>query len=145
MKERGEQITYTLDVPLIAYTGDTSMGETLLQPGVMDAKILITECTFFEPDHRKRASVGEHMHVNDILDVLGQLKNELVLLTHLSRRTHIKAAKGIFREAIARLKAAGTGAPQVEFFMDYAQRLQVKPGRAAPLVVAEPPLGPNSD
>ena len=42
----------------MAYTGDTSMGETLLQPGVMDAKVLITECTFFEPDHRKRAQAG---------------------------------------------------------------------------------------
>jgi ribonuclease Z len=133
MKERGEKITYTLDVPLVAYTGDTSMGETLMQQGVMDAKVLITECTFFEADHRKRADHGKHMHVRDLLEVLPNLKNELVLLSHVSRRTHLKAAKRIFNEALEKL----TNPPKVEFLMDFAQRLQVKPGRAAPFTIEE--------
>jgi hypothetical protein len=30
-----------------------------------------------------------------------------------------------------------TNAPKVEFLMDYAQRLQVKPGRAAPFMIVE--------
>jgi ribonuclease Z len=108
MKERGEQITYRLDVPLVAYTGDTSMGETLLQPGVVDAKVLITECTFFERDHRKRAQVGQHLHIADLLDILPQSKNELVLVSHVSRRTHLKYAKGVFRTCFWRSSAAGT-------------------------------------
>ncbi len=134
MKENGEKITYTLDVPLAAYTGDTSMSETLLQQGVMDAKVLITECTFFEADHTKRARQGQHMHVNDFLEALPGLKNELVLLTHVSRRTHLKLAKRIFGERMAGVE----GGPKVEFLMDYAQRLWVKPGRAAPFAVEEP-------
>lgn|GEM_PF-117594 len=140
MKERGEKITYTLDVPLVAYTGDTSMGETLLQPGVMDAKILLTECTFFEPEHRKRATHGQHMHVRDFLEVLPELKNELVLLTHVSRRTRLKAAKWILETS----QVLG-GGPKVEFFMDFAQRLWVRPGRAAPFVAEEPPLPDGAD
>lgn len=157
MKDNGEQITYTMDVPLVAYTGDTCMGETLLQPGVMDAKVLITECTFYEPDHRKRASVGEHLHVSELLEVLPQLQNELVLLTHVSRRTHLRAAKGIFKEQLTKLRekrkaeALSAGMPEpkamsrVEFFMDYAQRLQVRPGKAAPMAIKEQVLGPNAD
>jgi ribonuclease Z len=141
MKEAGEKITYTLDVPLVAYTGDTSMHETLLQPGVMDAKVLITECTFFEADHRKRARHGQHMHVNDLLEALPRLKNELVLLTHVSRRTHLKAAKRIFAEALARLKTP----LKIEFFMDYQQRLLVKPGRAAPFTVEERALPDSAE
>lgn len=137
MKERGEEITYILDVPMVAYTGDTSMAETLLQPGVMDAKVLITECTFFEADHRHRARVGQHMHVNDLLSVLGELKNELVLITHVSRRTHLRAAKQAFREAAAKLAEKGQTSPRVEFLMDYAQRLQVRPGKAAPFAPKE--------
>jgi ribonuclease Z len=133
MKDRGEKITYTLDVPMAAYTGDTSMGETLLQDGVRDAKILITECTFFEADHRKRAAHGQHLHVRDLLEALPSLSNELILLTHVSRRTHIKAAKRIFEGALAKLEKP----PKVEFFMDYAQRLTVKPGRAAPFTVED--------
>ncbi len=141
MKEAGEKITYTLDVPLVAYTGDTSMGETLLQPGVMDAKILLTECTFFEPDHTKRARQGQHLHVRELLEVLPQLKNELILLTHVSRRTHLKAAKRVFAEGLAKL----TNPPKVEFFMDYQQRLMVKPGRAAPFTVEEKALGEGAE
>ncbi len=138
MRQRGEQITYTLDVPVVAYTGDTSMGETLLQPGVIDAKVLITECTFFEPGHRKRASVGQHLHVDELLEVLPKLKNELVLLSHVSRRTRLKAAKEIFRTAMAGLK----NPPRVEFLMEHAQRLLVKPGRAAVFV---PPPEPENN
>jgi len=146
MKDRGEKITYTLDVPMVAYTGDTSMGETLLQPGVMDAKILLTECTFYEPDHRRRASQGQHMHVRDFLEVLPQLKNELVLLTHVSRRTALRAAKRILELAgVSVGKGNGGGGPKVEFFMDFAQRLWVKPGRAAPFVAEEPPLADAAD
>jgi ribonuclease Z len=127
LKERGEKITYTLDVPLVAYTGDTSMGETLLLPGVVDAKVLLTECTFFEADHRRRANVGHHMHINDLIAVLPQLKNEFIYLTHLSRRTHMRLAKQTLRAALAKLEAP----PKVDFFMDYAQRLLVKPSKAA--------------
>jgi len=133
MKEKGEKITYTLDVPLVAYTGDTSMGETLVQHGVAEAKVLITECTFFENDHKNRARQGQHMHVTEFLEVLPQLKNELIILSHVSRRTHLKAAKRIFKEALGKL----SNPPKVEFLMDYAQRLEVKPGRAAPFTVIE--------
>jgi ribonuclease Z len=141
MKERGEQITYRLDVPMVAYTGDTSMHETLLQPGVMDAKVLLTECTFFEPDHRKRAAQGQHLHVRDLLEALPQLSNELILLTHVSRRTHLKAAKRIFEAALANLPRP----PKVEFLMDYAQRLWVKPGRAAPFTIEDRDLPDTAD
>jgi ribonuclease Z len=141
MKEKGERITYTLDVPLVAYTGDTSMGETLLQHGVIDAKVLITECTFFEPDHRKRARQGQHLHVTELLEVLPQLKNELVILSHVSRRTHLRAAKRI----LADLFANRAGPPKVEFLMDYAQRLLVKPGRAAPFTIVERELPESAE
>jgi len=141
MKEKGERITYTLDVPLVAYTGDTSMGETLLQHGVIDAKVLITECTFFEPDHHKRARQGQHLHVTEFLEVLPQLKNELVILSHVSRRTHLRAAKRIFADARPH-RAEG---PKVEFLMDYAQRLLVKPGRAAPFTIVERELPESAE
>jgi ribonuclease Z len=137
MRQRGEEITYTLDVPLLAYTGDTSMAETLLQPGVVDAKILLTECTFFDPEHRQRARVGQHMHVDDLVEALPKMKNELILLTHVSRRIALRAAKAILKKAMAKLE----NPPRVEFLMDYAQRLEVRPGKAAPLALPETPVG----
>ncbi len=137
MKESGEQITYTLDVPLVAYTGDTCMGETLLQPGVADAKVLLTECTFYDADHRRRAAQGQHLHLSEFAEVLPQLKNELVLLTHVSRRTALRAAKAMLKQVVAKLKEQALALPKVEFLMDYAQRLVVKPGKAAPFAPKE--------
>jgi ribonuclease Z len=126
---------------MVAYTGDTSMAETLTQAGVKDARVLITECTFFEPDHRKRANKGQHMHVRDLLEALPQLTNELILLTHVSRRTHLKAAKKIFEAGLAKIPHP----PKIEFLMDFAQRLWVKPGRAAPFTVEERELPDEAD
>jgi ribonuclease Z len=141
MKARGEKITYTLDVPLIAYTGDTSMGETLLQDGVRDARVLVTECTFFEPGHRKRAAVGQHLHVNEFIEVLPKLENELVLISHLSRRTYLRWAQKTLQKAMEGL----TIKPKVEFFMDHAQKLQVRPGKAAPFTPVEPPATADAE
>ena len=76
MKDRGEKITYTVDVPMVAYTGDTALAETLLQNGVRDAQVLITECTFFDPAHKRRAAVGRHLHLDDLLEALPQLHND---------------------------------------------------------------------
>ena len=65
-KNRGEQITQTIEVPLVCYTGDTFAGEHFDRKDVLEAKILISECTFLEPDHRERASVGKHLHLHVI-------------------------------------------------------------------------------
>ena len=111
----------------------------------MDAKVLITECTFFERDHRRRAQVGQHMHVADLIDALPQLANELVLLSHVSRRTHLKIAKNVFKDVLLELERSGHTPPRVEFLMDYAQRLQVKPGRAAPFAVTEREIADSAE
>ncbi len=134
MKARGERITYTLDVPLVAYTGDTSMGETLLQEGVRNARVLITECTFFERGHRRRATVGQHMHMSDLVEVLPQLQNELLLISHVSRRTYI----GWAARQLAKATEGMTIVPRVEFLMDHAQRLEGLPGKASAYVPVEP-------
>ena len=141
MKARGEKITYTLDVPLIAYTGDTSMGETLLQDGVRDARVLITECTFFEHGHRKRAAVGQHMHINELIEVLPKLENELVLIAHVSRRTYLRWAQKQLEKAMEGL----TIRPKVEFFMDHAQNLQVRPSKAAAFTPVEPAANDDAE
>ena len=93
LKKQGEQITETIEVPLVCYSGDTSMGAHFDRPDVLDAKILIIECTFLESGHRSRAAIGKHLHLDNILELLDRTKAEAVVLTHLSRRTHIAAAR----------------------------------------------------
>ncbi len=93
IKAEGKDITRTLEIPLIAYTGDTAPGDHFDREDVRNAKLLITECTFIDPGHRDRAKVGRHMHLDDIIDLLEKTKAEAVVLTHLSRRTHLGQAR----------------------------------------------------
>jgi ribonuclease Z len=93
LKERGEAITYIKEVPLVAYMGDLSPGEYFFRPDVVNAKILISECTFTEPDHRDRAKIGKHLHIADYADILPRLNCEAIVLTHLSRRSHLGMAR----------------------------------------------------
>lgn len=93
LKLRGEEIVNTFEVPLIAYTGDTLPGPHLLRDDVMNAQIIITECTFFEKDHEQRAKVGMHMHVNDIAEWLKVAQCEHMVICHISRRTHLGQAR----------------------------------------------------
>jgi ribonuclease Z len=101
LKKKGKQITHTLEIPLVCYTGDTMWGDHFDRPDVLNSKILITECTFIEPDHRQRAGVGKHLHLDNIVELLGKCSSEAVILTHLSRRTHIAAVRKALDEAIS--------------------------------------------
>jgi ribonuclease Z len=90
MKLAGTEITHTLKLPLIACTGDTKIGNHLFRPEFVNAPIVITECTFFESDHKKRAVVGQHIHIDDLADLLQAWKAEHVVITHTSRRTSLE-------------------------------------------------------
>lgn len=113
LKQRGVEITRILNIPLVAYIGDTLPGPHLLREDVRKAKIIITECTFFEKDHRSRAKAGQHMHVEDIAEWLRVCECEAMVITHVSRRTHL----GFARDTLAQL--AGTQlVEKVHFLMD---------------------------
>ena len=96
LKKAGQEISQTLMVPLVCYTGDTAWGKHFERDDVLQAKILITECTFIETGHRKRAGIGKHLHLEHIVDLLERSTAEAVVLTHLSRRSHI----GLVRKAL---------------------------------------------
>ena len=63
MRKDGIEIQYRLEVPLVAFLGDTTAGPVFDQPDVQNAEILITECTFFDPDPQEKAKAGKHLHM----------------------------------------------------------------------------------
>lgn len=89
LKKRGQEITRAFEVPLVAYTGDTLPGAHLLREDVRSARVVITECTFFEKGHHKRSRIGMHMHVDDIAQWMPLLECETLVLGHISRRTNL--------------------------------------------------------
>ena len=98
--KKKQDITKVMDIPLVCYTGDTAWGEHFDRPDLLNAKILITECTFLEPGHRSRANVGKHLHLDDIVELLKRSTSEAIVLTHLSRRTNMGVARKMVEEAI---------------------------------------------
>jgi ribonuclease Z len=114
LKDRNIEITRTLEIPLVAYLGDTGPGPHLVRNDVRRAQVIITECTFFEPDHVERAKVGMHMHVNDVAEWLRVAECKHMVLTHVSRRTHL----GFARQQLAQIIGPEI-AERVHFLMDY--------------------------
>lgn len=128
LKKKGVQITNRVEMPLVTYCGDTAPGAFLDHEYVRDAKILLLECTFVDPDHRERARAGNHMHLDALREIVPGLRNERILLTHLTRRTMLSDAKVLLRDAIGEKQAE-----RVSFLMEHRRRR----GRARPISAPE--------
>lgn len=114
LKERGEEITHILDVPLVAYLGDTAPGPVLVREDVRKSQVVICECTFVEEDHKDRARIGKHLHLDDIAEWLPLLETEALVLTHVSRRSNLTQARRRLHELVKPELAA-----RVSFLMDH--------------------------
>lgn len=100
LKKQGVQITRRVDIPLVAYLGDTAQANYSHLPDVRDAKILLIECTFFDAEHVTRARAGRHLHVTDLPGVLEGTNNQRIVLTHVTRRTYLAEARKILRKTL---------------------------------------------
>ena len=119
LRRSGVEIQYRLEVPLVAYLGDTSYGEVFDNESVMTAQILLCECTFFDSGHRAKAKAGKHLHVEDFARVLERSRNEHVVVLHVSRRTGIRRAKTILRKLVSPEVMA-----KVHFLMDFEESVE---------------------
>lgn len=85
----GAEVTHEVRVPLLAYMGDTAPEGLEACPAIYDAQVLITEMTFFRPEHRKeKIHKFGHLHLDDILERANRFRNELIILSHFSTRYH---------------------------------------------------------
>jgi ribonuclease Z len=116
MRKRGVEIQYRLEVPMVTYLGDTTIGPVFENPDVQNAEILLTEITFFDPDHRTKAKLGRHLHIEQFLQVLPLLKNKDIVLIHVTRRTGVGRARRLLRKRVGddRMK-------NIHFLMDFEE------------------------
>ena len=123
LKKQGQQIENTIEVPLVAYCGDTADGAFFDLDHVRNARLLILECTFFDPEHVVRARAGKHLHVRDLQSIAPRLRAPHIMLTHLTRRTDLRSAKRILEGIV---EAADH--ERITFLMDRPRR--PRPGDA---------------
>jgi ribonuclease Z len=100
LKKQGVTIDYPVEIPIVTYLGDTQYADFGQLDYVANSKILITECTFYEDEHRERAEVGRHMHLEELAKLVGQMNNEHVIITHVTHRTSLIAAKKMLKSTL---------------------------------------------
>lgn len=114
MRRDGIEIQYRIEVPLVAYLGDTSIGNVFDHPDVQNAEILVTECTFFDPAHHTKARAGKHLHLDQFATILPKLKNKYIVVSHVSRRIAMRKAKALMRK-----KVGDEQMQRILFLMDF--------------------------
>ncbi|MBU3682717.1 MAG: hypothetical protein FGM39_01600 [Phycisphaerales bacterium] len=105
LRAQGVEITRMIEIPLVAYTGDTEPGDFLLREEFRRAQVVITECTFFEDEHRDRAKIGKHLHVEDLRPLLEAWEARDVVIVHVSRRTLLPFARTRIEEVAGKARA----------------------------------------
>jgi ribonuclease Z len=105
LRAQGVEITRMIEIPLVAYTGDTEPGEFLLREEFRRAQVVISECTFFEDEHRDRAKIGKHLHVEDLWPLLEAWEARDVVIVHVSRRTLLPFARTRIEEIAGKARA----------------------------------------
>jgi ribonuclease Z len=101
LKKQGIQIDYPLEIPIVTYLGDTQYVDFSQLKYIVESKILIAECTFYELDHTGRAEAGKHMHINEFAQLLEKLHNEHIIITHTTQRTSLREIRRILTEALS--------------------------------------------
>jgi len=102
LKKQGIQIDYPLELPIVTYFGDTQYADFSQLEYIVNSKILIAECTFYEGEHTERAEAGKHMHIDEFARLLNKLNNEHIIITHTTQRTPMRDIRKILKESLSK-------------------------------------------
>jgi len=100
LKKQGIEIDYPLEFPIVTYLGDTQYVDFSQLQYIVESRILIAECTFYEGEHTTRAKAGKHMHVDELATLLKNLNNEHIIITHTTQRTPMHEIRKILKNAL---------------------------------------------
>jgi len=117
LKKQGTEIDYPLEIPIVTYLGDTQYVDFSQLKYIVESKILIAECTFYETEHSGRAEAGRHMHINEFATLIEKLQNEHIIITHTTQRTPMHEIRKILKDALSPEKYK-----KVILFMDKRRR-----------------------
>lgn len=102
----GVAVSGEVRTPWICYTGDTAPAGFDAEPNVYKSRILITELTFFQPEHRReKIHKFGHTHLDDFIERAELFENELIIAAHFSTRSSLEQLqRAVAKRLPARLK-----------------------------------------
>jgi ribonuclease Z len=86
LRAEGVEVAEEYRQPVLFYTGDTDRGILENNAELFRAEVVMIECTFVTDEHLDRAAKYRHIHFDDIAEFAEKFENELLVLTHFSRR-----------------------------------------------------------
>jgi ribonuclease Z len=86
LRHEGVQVEEEYRKAILFYTGDTDRGMLESCDALFRAEVLMIECSFVAEGHQDRAARYRHIHIDDIAEFAERFENDLIVLTHFSRR-----------------------------------------------------------
>lgn len=86
MRAEGVDLYDIEDVSLLFYTGDTDRGILEQNDALYRSEVLMMECSFIADGHQANAAKYRHMHFDDVIEFADRFENQILVLTHFSRR-----------------------------------------------------------
>lgn len=101
LRAEGAELEEARQEDWVSYCGDTTVEVLRREPRLLSSRILILECTFLAPEHRDRAGLYGHVHVDDLAEFAERFANESLVLCHLSRRHSVAELKAAVEQRLA--------------------------------------------
>jgi ribonuclease Z len=86
IQRRRAEVIEEVRLPILFYTGDTDRGLLERNDALYRADVLLIECTFLIDGHQGAAAEYRHIHFDDIAEFADRFENQMIVLTHFSRR-----------------------------------------------------------
>jgi ribonuclease Z len=90
LRAQGVDTSEIVEEIWLTYCGDTGPGIFESEPRLFRARVLMLECTFLGEEHRDKGALYKHLHLGDIAARADELRNEAIVLHHLSRRFRVQ-------------------------------------------------------
>ena len=101
LRKAGVDISEEIEIPIVTYTGDTTIDVFKREPQLQNVKILITEVTFWDDNITPAESKKRgHIHINDIVENAELFTQPHIVLMHASSRYSGKDMERIAKEKL---------------------------------------------
>ena len=112
LRGRGVETSEAIDDLWVSYCADTGPGVFDREPRLFGSRVLMLECTFLGDEHRDKGERFKHLHIEDIARRAGEMRNQALVLHHLSRRHKVAELRAEVERRMPEL------APRVHFLVE---------------------------
>jgi ribonuclease Z len=86
LRHEGVAVADEFEQSMLFYTGDTDRGILETNDRIYRSEVLMIECSFIADGDQERAAKYRHIHFDDIAGSADRFENQMIVLTHFSRR-----------------------------------------------------------